>query len=502
MQPFFSDRNRDTRSTQSAHVSGSSATGSQTSIARDRFSNEVIHLSSRSLLVVFLALVGLILGFSSFYNPDSGLSLIFFIVTYFCVLFTFVWTYRTYTDSFNLLNLFLLAGFLRLHLPALIGDPFDPDIRLFSQLSITYSDWTRGNIMGLIGTLSVILGWMIGPHLFISIIRTILSLLSIGKDSKHLVLISTLGTVIGLIGVLSFIQMNGLSILSAAQSGEFRNTEIQEGTGFLFWIGLIGIGCSSILATAHLQNKKPIIIAAIPVLFVVASFWILGGRFRAMTPLISLSLIIIYNHKISARNFRVFLAIMAIISIIVPYLLYAGFLYRNGLGISAFPAAANISQLTNYAGRSVAREIGQTFSLAAVARLEPGVLHGQTFNAFLWPISDFIGIDGKSSGKYIIETLVGTDSFGIHPTIIGDTYLNYGLIAVPIILILFGAICRALYLAFKLEYVPLPLYTISAIYLLRIYYESVDKYKEFLVILLFMILFYKLGQYFGLSQRA
>lgn len=502
MQPPFQDNDSDPRSRDRSKGSSPTRAISSQLAETDSLDHESSLLSARSGLIFIISLIGIGLGLLSIGDFESGILLIFFVTTYSALIFAFRWSISIYQDRFNLLVLFIIFGLVRLHIPAIIGRYDDPDVKIFFQLGISAGDWTNGHILGLIGTLSIITGWMISPIIFTSFIRSLLSLLQIGRSSKHLIWVSLAGTAIGIAGVLSFIQVNGLSILSAAQSGAFRNTEIQEGTGPLFWVGLIAIGCSSMLAAGLLQNKRSLIIAMLPVAIVVASFWILGGRFRAMTPLISAALIVVYHRRMSTYNIRVIFGLFALVSIAVPYSFYAGSLYRNGLGISAFQAAANIPLLIEYTSSALSREIGQTFSLAAVVRLEQGALAGQTFNAFLWPISDLFGIAGKSSGKYIVQSLIGTDSFGVHPTFIGDIYLNYGVLFIPILLATYGSVLRGLYVTFRAGYMPLPMYAVIAIYSLRIYYESIEKYKEFLVIFAFMLLFYKLGQYIRPSGRT
>lgn len=456
-------------------------------------------LNARSLATIAASAVAAVLGIITFDDPTRPMLPVFFILSYTAIAVAVIWSIKQYNDWFNLLALICAVGFLRVLAPAVFGQPDDPRIALFWDMGLDSRNWESAHILALIGLNSVALGWMITPTFVGSVSTYLVGLISFEYQTKSLIQAASIAMAAGILFILIYVERNTTSFLEAAGSGDFRNIAIQEGaievgTGYYFWLGMIAISGSSILTAVLLKSGRGVFIALLPAIIVAATFWVLGGRFRALTPLIAGVLIVVYHTGLSAKGTRVmFLTIVGLI-IVMPYLLLAGTMYRNGLGVSAFRAAADIQRLSDYTSIAFIQETGQVYALAGAARIGPGELNGQTFTVFLWPVSDFIGMHGKSTGSYIIEELTGR-TFGIHPSIIGDIYLNYGLILIPFLLIIFGIIIRALYILFRSNILPLSIYSITAVNFIRIYFESSDKYKEALTIFLFCILIHYIAQY-------
>ena len=465
--------------------------------ASDRSSSQ--NLQARSVAIIATSTIAVVFGITSFNDPTNSTMPLFFILSYSSIVLALRWSIKQYDDWFNLLALICVIGFIRFLAPAIIGQYDDPRIPLFSQMGIDSQDWLKAHMLGLIGLNGFLLGWMLTPKFVNSVSSYLVRIISFEYRTKSLTQAASIGMATGVLFILIYVERNTASFVAAAGSGEFRNLAIEtgaieEGSGYFFWAGMIAISASSILTALLLRSGRGILTSLLPAIIVAATFWVLGGRFRALAPLIGAVLIILYHMGISAKGTRVMLISIVGVIIVLPYLLLAGTLYRNGLGISAFRAAANIERLADYTSVAFVQETGQVYALAGAVRIGPGELEGKAFTALLWPISDFISLPGKNTGKFIIEELTGRD-FGIHPSIIGDIYLNYGLVHTPIIQIIIGFICRAFYINFRSNLLPLSIYCITAVNIVRVYFESVDKYKEVLVIFAFCIFIYKLAHY-------
>lgn len=82
------------------------------------------------------------------------------------------------------------------------------------------------------------------------------------------------------------------------------------------------------------------------------------------------------------------------------------------------------------------------------------------------------------------ETMgVKDPGWGFHPSVIGEAFVNFGPAGVVLVGIAFGLIGSVLYRKLQRGRLPLFAYGIAAIYLVRIFFESIQKWPEALVVL-------------------
>ena len=138
--------------------------------------------------------------------------------------------------------------------------------------------------------------------------------------------------------------------------------------------------------------------------------------------------------------------------------------------------------------------MGQLHSLAAAIEIGPGVLGGQTFiGSFTWPLNKFFIIPGRSAGIFIIDTLVGFPdgrSWGLNASLIGDAYLNFGLGGVVIVMLLFGALLKVLYLKFRQGSVHGAIYSLALLSSLQAFWLSIEVWPQALTTLAFALFSY------------
>jgi hypothetical protein len=128
--------------------------------------------------------------------------------------------------------------------------------------------------------------------------------------------------------------------------------------------------------------------------------------------------------------------------------------------------------------------------LAAAVAVGPGALGGQTFVAsLLWPISQWLALPGRSPGVFLRETLVGDQNWGFLLSLGGDSYLNFGAVGVAVAAVVFGGVVKLLYVKFRRRALNSAVYALTLVYGLRIYFESIEKWKE-----AFALILLKLGE--------
>ena len=96
-------------------------------------------------------------------------------------------------------------------------------------------------------------------------------------------------------------------------------------------------------------------------------------------------------------------------------------------------------------------------------------------------------LPGKSAGVFIVQTLVGYDErkWAFHATLIGDAYLNFGVLGVFVVTAAFGILLRKAYIAFKQGAIGAVYYSFAMVYGLRIFFESVEEWGEGLEMIVF-----------------
>jgi oligosaccharide repeat unit polymerase len=308
------------------------------------------------------------------------------------------------------------------------------------------------------------------------------------------------GMMIGAAALVVFIKGN--ASLDVITTGEFRGTTIQVGTGKYFYLGYILLA-SSVLLCGYLLSRGYKWVSLAPVILAALLYWILGGRARAMTPLAAGLLLLWYRSREQKGWARLTLKPMYIllvpISILcVVWISYIGDLYRGGLGVRAFSDSVSLSELWRYLEWSIFMDFGQLHGLAGAFAVGPGVLAGETFiGSLTWPLPEFLPIPGKSSGIFVLETLLGfagDEKWAVHPSLIGDAYLNFGVSGVGIVMVLFGLSLKFVYVKFREGTLQSAVYTLALMHSLQIFLTSIDMWQQTLIVITFALAVILLGK--------
>ena len=130
--------------------------------------------------------------------------------------------------------------------------------------------------------------------------------------------------------------------------------------------------------------------------------------------------------------------------------------------------------------------------MAAAVSIGPGVLEGRTFSVLLWPFLEFLGLPGKSAGVFMVQELlpgfIVERKWAFHATLIGDAYLTIdGVVGVVITTMIFGMILRVLYDQVRVNVSNIAIYAIAAVQSVRLFHESIEKFPDTLVLLVFAV---------------
>ncbi|MBK8163349.1 MAG: hypothetical protein IPK65_09430 [Gammaproteobacteria bacterium] len=328
------------------------------------------------------------------------LNIMFIVLAHLLVIYSLFNNGVQQRDWLNPINIILLIGMVRFSLPLLLLQFGSPSIEMFQKMNIGQGEnWRHANILALVGLLGVAAGWNITirpwrkacPHR--------------RELPKSVAYLAVTGMLAGAIFLSVFIESNS-TLEEAILTGSFRGTDIQAGTGKYFHLGLMLISCSVILSSYLIKRGNvSYMVALLPVLIATIFYFILGGRTRAITPLIAGLLVIWYereNSTFTAKNtFVLFILFLGLL------MFYSGsVLYRARLGLEGFAHGLSFIGLVQYLSTAIWMEIGQLHALAGSLLVGPGVLGGLTFTKLLWPISEFLNIPGNSTGIYLAETLV------------------------------------------------------------------------------------------------
>jgi len=421
---------------------------------------------------------------------------IFVPLTYVALVAALLLTTRRWRDWITPLSLIFALGLVRFGLPGLLllcG--VDPDVPVFRTMRLDEVDWTLGHVLALLGLLGVAIGWHVPSRsLGIAIRQTSRRLrVHLTRGVRYT---AAAGMCIGIVALLAFVATN-ISIGQAVQTGEFRGTEIQEGTGVFFWLSLMLIASSVVFSAYLVATYCAWWIALLPVSLATLLFWTLGGRVRALTP-IAAGLFFLWHWR--GRPGSSIKTGMILAIALLPAFLLAGQLYRGGQGLEGITNALSIDAVSDYVKGAIWVDWGQLHALAGAAAIDrPGVLGGGTFwRTLLWPLSErIIPISGRSAGVFITDTLVGFGGgrkWGFHSTLIGDAYLNFGLGGLFVVTALFGVLTKRLYLGWKQGSIDSVFYTIALLYSARIFFESIEKFPEAMVVLVFALAVTRVGQ--------
>lgn len=455
------------------------------------------------LLILWLVSLICVLGLAIL-SGMVWIMTVFFLVAYIALLLAILITYRSLQDWLNPLSLILIVGFVRFSIPGLLSlFGIEPNVPIYQIMSLSTEDWLLGHTLALVGFSGVIIGWFF-PLRHKALFHRLFMSLKIGS-LRSVKYTAFLGMLLGLAALLLFVEGNA-SFAEMIRTGEFRGIEIREGTGKYFYLSLILIASSVVLSAYLVSLKRAWWIALLPTVVAMILFWVLGGRARALTP-VSAGLLLLWYQRHQKNNLKTSMKAILIMALIIALLivfLNAGQLYRGGLGLKGILQALSISALLNYVRWAVWTDLGQLHSLAGAVEIGPGVLGGRTFLALLWPLSEIFNLPGRSAGIFLAERLVGLGErkWGFHATLIGDAYLNFGLIGVFIVTTVFGLILKTFYAEFRRGSINVAFYALTMIYSIRVFFESIEKYGEALTVLSFALFIVKFGQTLFKISRA
>ncbi len=433
------------------------------------------------------------MGASAFADTPS-IATVFILFAYLTLLVAFLTTNQRWRDWINPLAVVLMLGFLRFGIPGLLlALGAEPQVDVFRAMRLTGTDWLFGHMLALLGLLGVVLGWWMPSKWLGSVLRRTVSRVNV-RLTRGVRYTAAAAMLIGVIALLAFVATNA-SLGDVIRTGDFRRTEIQEGTGPYFWLSLFLIAGSVAFSTSLLTRGAAWWVTLLPASIAMLLFWPLGGRVRALTPVAALLLLLWYRKGRSGFPIK---GLVVLMIGLLPAVLLAGQLYRGGLGIEGIAQAFSIEAVSGYINGAIWVDWGQLHALAGAAKIGPGRLGGQTFVNLLWPVSAYVfNQGGRSAGVFITETLVGFGrgkKWGFHSSLIGDAYLNYGLAGVLVATVTFGILLRRLYLGWRAGWIDGPFYALAFLYGTRMFFESVEKFSEGWIVLLFMFLVIRAGQ--------
>jgi len=371
----------------------------------------------------------------------------------------------------------------------------EPELPVFEIMKLDVKHWVLGHSLAMLGLLGLVTGWLfpVGlngfPRLF-------------GRSERRLpatvIYAGGAGMLLGLLALVIFVSSNAAG-LEIVYTGEFRKSvEVREGTGKYFHFSLLLIA-SSVVVSAYLVGTGQSWWRALgPVLIAMMVFWVLGGRVRSFAPLAAGLILLWYRRSSLKISLQTLLAGASIVPLLVLFL-YVGHVYRGGAGIEGILDEVSIAGFIGYIQYTVWVDLGHLHSLAGAVAVGPGILGGQTFSYnLLWPLSDFLNLAGRSGGVVVVEELIGfidDSKWGFHTTLIGDAYLNFGTVGVFVVTAIFGMILRILYQEFRQGRVDSAYYSLVLVYSIRIFFESIEKFGEGLVVLVFAVSIIKFSRF-------
>jgi hypothetical protein len=391
------------------------------------------------------------------------------------------------------LGLFLVFTILRFAVPGLAALLSEiPAVGLFEVLRLDEGDWWAAHSLALLGISSVIWGWLAVRRNPAARFFAIVDGLGSGPSGRRLLLSGAALSGIGFVSLVAFVSLNSSGATTeTVVAGTFRNEQVAEGTGIFFHvaIALIAGAVLQVAALRSLGYSRPV--AILPALVAGLAFFALGGRARAMTPILG-GLVALTAERRRKRNPLVTFAFYSAVLLAVVALGAVGQAYRGDYGITAFWSLPEL--LTGYIDYAIWFDIGQLHSLAAVVKLEPGILGSTIWVAALGGVARLLGWEGRSGGVFIVESLAGEmgRKWGVHSTLIGDSYLSIGLSGVVVMCFVFGAWLRALHTSRGGAPRPHPLaaavHGLAVVYSLRVFFEAIDKVSEMAMATAFVLL--------------
>lgn len=405
-----------------------------------------------------------------------------------------VW--RESRDALNPVSLIVVIAAVRFGLPAvlaLFGSGLD-DVPIFQLLRLQRQDWLFGYTIGVTGIAALLLGWQVA-----ALTR------SAGdpcatcsrQDPGTPLWAPTFAATVGLLALVAFVITNGVSFVTAARTGSFRGVEVQQGTGIFFRLSFLLIVGSVTIVHALLARRDPSDRAPwsvfAPVLCAAFAFFVLGGRARAFIAIAAAFLLWWYRPSSDQRvrsatslRSRKMLLVCAPLSMML--FSYLGSTYR-GADTPGRGNPVGVEDFGQYLSGTFAIDAGALHSLAVASKLPPGILEGRSFlGALTFPVSQFGAVQGRSTGVYLVEGVIGRTQrkWGFSPTIFGEAYVNFGLLGLILVPGTIGFLFQRLYSRVRSGRTSVLFYALLAVYLLRIVFESIEKWPETLTILVML----------------
>ena len=456
-------------------------------------------------LALWLLLFAFSLGLFVLGSRYADVVPLFLVVGYLAIFVGVGKTVIASRDFFNPLCLISLIGLVRYSCPAFLllagVNPPKEVADSYESLGLSEPDWLWGHVLALTSLCGVALGWRIARAKAPGFGRVDFS---VGPGVPHAAIAAM---AIGFAALMAFILKN--ASLGALLTGALRGVVVEEGTGIYFRLIYLLIG-GSIVLTAYLLKREKSIVALLPVLFCMLALLGLGGRGRAITPVLAGVLLVWYRRRehrgwppVSLRIGHLCVALPALV--FLAWLFHFGALYRGGYGLSALPMSLSLQGIRDYIQYSIFAEFGQLHGLAGAVAIGPGVLEGRTFlGSLTFPLPKLMPIPGRSAGVFIIETLEGFHSdrkWGLHASLIGDAYLNFGLAGILLIMPLFGLLARLLYVKLRGGTLNAALYAFVAIYGVNLFLKSIESWPHLLTGLVFMLAILRFGSLFYWRTR-
>ena len=431
-------------------------------------------------------------GLITFWSGQSWFLSAFLPAAYLAIVVAFVRTIQTWRDPFNPLCLVLIVGVVRFLISGFLilngAEPEGEVLVLFQSMKLTDRDWEGANVLALVGMLAVVLGWL-------SIQMRPRPPKRLKFDlSESVMHVSVAGMLVGGFSIFAFVMMN--ASLGVIMSGGFRGTTIQPGTGKYFFLAYLLIA-GGVLLSCYLLAHGRTRLSMVPLVVTALLYWVLGGRNRAMTPIAGGLLLLWYYGREKKAWEKValtpkYIALGLFIPLCIVWLSYVGLLYRGEFGARAFSEAFSISGFSQHVKQSILSDLGQLQSLAGAIAIGPGVLGGDTFIGSLsWPLSTVLPIPGRSAGVFIVEELIGfgrnQERWGFNASLIGDAYLNFGFTGVVMVMLLFGALLKLLYLRFRQGNLHCAIYTLAVLSAVQMFWVSIETYSQALTVIGFAV---------------
>ncbi len=445
----------------------------------------------------------MLLGLASARAGGQALASAFLLVGHIALIAVCVRSVRTTRDYLNPIFLLVVLGLVRFSIPAwMVSLGLQHRIPLLDFMGLTEANWRLGHVLAVLALLALALGWLLVPAATNGGSPSLR--LSRGALDAGLV-----GMALGLAFLVVFVGANVTSLGATIVEGSFRATTIREGTGPFFHLSLMLIS-SSVIVSAYLVGRGlPWYAAGLPALISSLAFLVLGGRVRAVTPLLVAILLLWYRRK-DRSNWPAprLSTLLKGLAIGVPSALLVTVIgqdYRNkGLSPAVLSSLVSPTELRGMLEYTMLIDIGSLHALAGSALLGPGTLAGQTFTILIWPISQVLALPSRSAGVYLVEATSGLygRKWGIHATLPGDSYLNFGLYGLVVSCLVLGLLIRWAYRGFRSGKLHGALYGVIAVYSFRIFLETIEKWPEMWLVGGYTFAIIVAGSVMGAAARA